>query len=80
MGVVISWTAFCSEDLTGISGDGIAAGVGSSVCICGACSSDRHVSIGSSFTAAGAGLGDSVRGSAGLDGVIVGSVTRLAGL
>lgn len=79
-GVLASSKALGSEDWTGISGDGVAGGVGSSFCICGACSSDRHVSISSSFTGAGVGLGDSACGTAGVDGVTVGSVTRLIGL
>jgi len=74
-GVLVSWSAVGSEGFTGISGDGIAGG--SSFCTCGA--SDRHVSISSSFTG-GAGLGDSACASANLDGVAVGSVTRLIGL
>lgn len=80
MGVLVSWTAFVSKDLTGISGDGIAAEVGSSFCKSGACCSDRLVSIGSSFTGPGVGSRDSACGGAGLDEVTVGSVTRLVGL
>jgi len=68
-----------SEDLSEISGGSVAGGTGSSFCTCGVCGSDRVASIGSSFIGAGAGVGDSALGSAGLGGVVR-SVGRLIGL
>lgn len=75
--VLVSWKGVGSEDLMGISGDGIAAGVNSSFCTCGAFNSGSDVSISSSSIGAGAGLGDS---ACGIGALAVGSVDCLIGL